>query len=81
MDYHPRPQECLRGDMWLSEREKAVMKLIAEGRNNESIADKLYLSKHTIRDHLKSLYIKLDIDGTKYDKRLKLALLGQELRE
>ena len=67
--------------MKLTENEKEVMKLIAEGRNNKFIAKKLYRSTHTIRSRLKSLYFKFDIDGTKYDKRLKLALLGQEQRE
>ena len=57
------------------------MMLIAEGRNNKFIAEKLYLSIHAIRSRLKSLYMKFDIDGNKYDKRLKLALLGQELKE
>ena len=80
-DYHLKPNECLRGEIWLSEREKEVMKLIAEGRNNEFIAKKLYRSMGAIRSRIKSLYFKLDIDGTKYDKRLKLALLGQEQRK
>ncbi len=80
-DYHLKPNECLRGGMWLNEREKEVMALIAKGMNNESIAKKLYLSINTIRVYLKNLYIKLEIDGTKYDKRLKLALLGQEQKE
>ena len=80
-DYHLKPNECLRGEMWLSEREKEVMALIAKGMNNKFIAEKLYLSINTVRVYLKNLYIKLDIDGNQYDKRLKLALLGQEQKE
>ena len=80
-DYHLHLCDCLRGEMWLSEREKEVMRLIAKGMNNKFIADKLYLSIHTVRCYLKNLYIKLDIDGNQYDKRLKLALLGQEQKE
>ena len=79
-DFHLGPQDCPCGAT-LTENEKEVMKLIAEGRNNEFIAKKLYRSKHTIRSRLKSLYIKFDIDGNQYDKRLKLALLGQEKKE
>ena len=67
--------------MKLTEGEKEVMKLVAEGRSNKYIAEKLFRSIHAIRDRLKSLYMKFDIDGNKYDKRLKLALIGQELKE
>ena len=67
--------------MNLSKRESEIMKLIAEGRSNDFIAKSLYRSKDTIRSFLKKLYIKLNIDGNKYDKRLKLALLGQDLKE
>ena len=65
----------------ITDGEKEVMKLIAEGRSNEFIAKKLYRSKHAIRSRLKNLYIKFDIDGNRYDKRLKLALMGQEQKE
>lgn len=65
----------------LSEGEKEVMKLIAEGRNNKFIAEKLYRSMGAIRSRIKSLYFKLDIDGNQCNKRLKLALLGQEQKE
>jgi len=81
LDHHLKPFECPYGDRSLSKREKEVMKFIAEGRNNKSIAEKLSISIHTTRVHLKNLYIKLDIDGNKYDKRLKLALMGQEQKE
>jgi len=80
LDYHLGPHDCPCGAT-LSEGEKEVMKLIGEGRNNKFIAETLYLSIHAIRSRLKSLYFKLDIDGNKYDKRLKLALLGQEFKE
>jgi len=79
-DFHLGPQDCPCGAT-LSKGEKEVMRLIAEGRNNKFIAETLYLSIHAIRSRLKSLYFKLDIDGNKYDKRLKLALLGQEFKE
>jgi DNA-binding NarL/FixJ family response regulator len=70
-----------RLDMNLTDGEKEVMALIAEGRNNEFIAKKLYRSVDAIRSRIKKLYFKLNIDGTKYDKRLKLALMGQEQKE
>lgn len=64
----------------LSKKEIEVTKFIAEGRSNEYIANKLYRSKTTIRSHLMSIYKKLDIKGDQFNKRLKLALLGQELK-
>ena len=67
-------------DRCLSKGETEVMNLISEGRSNEFIARKLYRSKDTIRSRLKLLYMKLNIDGNSYQKRLKLALLGQEQR-
>jgi len=78
-EHHLKHFECPHGDRSLSKREKEVIELIAEGRNNKSIAEILSISIHTTRVHLKNLYIKLDIDSNKYDKRLKLALMGQEL--
>ena len=80
-DYHLHSRECLYGEMWLSKREKEVTTLIAKGMSNKFIAEKLFISIHTVRVYLKGLYVVLDIDGTQYNKRLKLALLGQEQKE
>ena len=79
-DFHLELHDCPNGDMKLTDGEKEVMKLITEGRSNDYIAKILFRSKSAIRSRIKRLYFKLDIDGTKYDKRLKLALLGQEVR-
>ena len=43
----------------LSSAEIRVMKLVYDGNSNEDIADKLYLSPHTVRNHIKSSYLKL----------------------
>lgn len=45
----------------ISDAEMRVMKMIYDGCNNEEIADKLYLSPHTVKNHIKSVYIKLGI--------------------
>ena len=45
----------------ISDAEMRVMKMIYEGCNNEEIADRLYLSPHTVKNHIKSVYIKLGI--------------------
>lgn len=45
----------------LSEAELRVMKLVYEGLGNEEIAESLYLSPHTVKNHIKSVYLKLGI--------------------
>jgi two-component system response regulator DesR len=42
-----------------SERERAVLALVAAGSTNREIAEKLYLSPHTVKEHTSALYRKL----------------------
>ena len=44
----------------LSEREHAVLELIAAGQSISDIAAALVISAHTARTHVKNIYIKLD---------------------
>jgi len=44
----------------LSERERAVLQLLAAGRSAQEIATLLVISVHTARTHVKNIYIKLD---------------------
>jgi DNA-binding NarL/FixJ family response regulator len=43
----------------LTEREREVLALIASGSTNREIADKLYLSPYTVKEHTSALYRKL----------------------
>jgi DNA-binding NarL/FixJ family response regulator len=43
----------------LSEREREVLELIAHGSTNREIAERLYLSPHTVKEHTSALYRKL----------------------
>jgi DNA-binding NarL/FixJ family response regulator len=43
----------------LSEREREVLDLIASGATNREIAERLFLSPHTIKEHTSALYRKL----------------------
>jgi two-component system response regulator DesR len=43
----------------LSEREHEVLDLIAGGSTNREIADRLFLSPHTVKEHTSALYRKL----------------------
>ena len=45
----------------LSSREREVLALIASGATNREIAERLYLSPHTVKEHASSLYRKLGV--------------------
>ncbi|MCX6082033.1 MAG: response regulator transcription factor [Chloroflexi bacterium] len=45
----------------LSERELEVLKLISQGQNNQEIAQKLVLSPKTVRNHITSIFSKLQV--------------------
>jgi DNA-binding NarL/FixJ family response regulator len=50
-----------KGDYNLSEREKDILKLLVEGLSKKQIADKLFLSYHTIDTHIRNIYAKLQV--------------------
>lgn len=45
----------------LSQREKEVLTLLAQGNSYDSIGEKLFISRNTIKFHLKNIYIKLQV--------------------
>ena len=45
----------------LSAREREVLALIAGGATNREIAQRLYLSPHTVKEHTSAVYRKLDV--------------------
>ncbi|MEL7606172.1 MAG: response regulator transcription factor [Sedimentibacter saalensis] len=45
----------------LTDREKDICRLIAEGKNNKEIADELFLSQGTVKNHITRVLIKLDL--------------------
>lgn len=48
----------------LSEREQEIITLIAEGHTNTTIAEKLFLSPHTVNTHRKNIMHKLGVKNT-----------------
>lgn len=48
----------------LSQRELEVAKLIAEGNTNKQVAEKLFISSHTVHTHRKNLMKKLKVNST-----------------
>ncbi|MEV6878285.1 response regulator transcription factor [Amycolatopsis sp. NPDC051128] len=47
----------------LSEREREVVRLLADGHSNRAIAESLYLSEATVKTHLVRIYRKLGADN------------------
>ncbi|WP_409573867.1 response regulator [Kouleothrix sp.] len=56
----PQPESAVLGR--LSERELAILQLIARGYNNAAIAGALSLSAGTVRNHVSALLAKLDVE-------------------
>lgn len=50
--------------MKISQREAEIIRLVAEGFTNKEIADKLFLSAHTVTTHRKNIMAKLGINNT-----------------
>jgi DNA-binding NarL/FixJ family response regulator len=59
----------------LSDREREVLSLMAEGRSNRAIAEKLFITEHTVEKHVKSIFSKLQIPAGTQDHRRVLAVL------
>lgn len=53
----------------LTPTEFQVLRLIGQGKSNDEIAEAMFISKNTVRSHIKSIYAKLDTHS-----RLQLAL-------
>jgi DNA-binding NarL/FixJ family response regulator len=60
----------------LSQREREVLALMAEGRSNQGISNALFLSPKTIEAYVGSVFDKLGLDGDVADHRRVLAVLA-----
>jgi DNA-binding NarL/FixJ family response regulator len=60
----------------LTDRERQVLELIAEGRSNQAIAHRLFLSPKTIETHIRLIFQKLELSGSPDSHRRVLAVLA-----
>jgi DNA-binding NarL/FixJ family response regulator len=59
----------------LTPREREILALMAEGRSNHGICQKLFLSPKTVESHVHNIFGKLGITATSDDHRRVLAVL------
>jgi DNA-binding NarL/FixJ family response regulator len=60
----------------LSERELEVLALMAEGRTNQAIGARLFITERTVEKHVKSIFGKLRLPASGDDHRRVLAVLA-----
>jgi len=60
----------------LSGREREVLELMAEGRSNTAIAQRLYITEKAVSKHTTSIFIKLGLAADQDDNRRVLAVLA-----
>jgi DNA-binding NarL/FixJ family response regulator/class 3 adenylate cyclase len=59
----------------LSPREREVMELMAEGRSNQAIGQRLFISSRAVEKHVTSIFTKLRLPAAAEDHRRVLAVL------
>jgi DNA-binding NarL/FixJ family response regulator len=60
----------------LTDREREVLALMAEGRSNQAIADRLFVTPKTVEAHIASIFSKLELFPAGEDHRRVLAVLA-----
>ena len=64
------------GGYSLTEREREVLALMAEGRSNQAICDRLFLAPKTVEAHIANIYSRLELLPEPDDHRRVLAVLA-----
>jgi DNA-binding NarL/FixJ family response regulator len=62
--------------MELTEREREVLELVAEGLSNRAIAGRLFITQRTVESHVKQIFLKLNLEVNPESHRRVLAVLA-----
>ena len=65
----PGDPNRVRGRSPLSQREREIVSLVAQGFKNKEMAEKMFISEQTVKNHLHNIFDKLGVSD-----RLELAL-------
>jgi DNA-binding NarL/FixJ family response regulator len=57
----PRKAELPAQKTLLTRREMEILAMVSSGARNDEIADKLYISSHTVKTHLYNIFKKIDV--------------------
>ena len=60
---HDLPENKAVTPSVLSEREMQILEGIVDGLNYHQVADKLFISPHTVRKHIANIYEKLHVSN------------------
>ena len=60
----------------LTDREREVLALMAEGRSNRAIAERLFVTEHTVEKHVKNIFGTLSLPQSPDDHRRVLAVVA-----
>jgi DNA-binding NarL/FixJ family response regulator len=60
----------------LTDREREVLALMAEGRSNKAIGERLYVTEHTVEKHVKNIFNTLRLPPSPDDHRRVLAVVA-----
>jgi DNA-binding NarL/FixJ family response regulator len=60
----------------LTDRERSVLALVAEGRSNRAVAKQLYVSSRAVERHVQAIFQKLGLPDSEDDNRRVLAVLA-----
>src|SRR6185436_13645406 len=60
----------------LTPREREVLELMAEGRSNRAIAERLFVTERAVEKHVTSIFSKLHLPASSDDHRRVLAVLA-----
>ncbi len=76
-DTHENPVETTRMDLdKLSNTELNIMRLVADGKSNQEIANQLFISVHTVKKHISHIFKKLNLSSRSETRKYKDLING-----